>query len=181
MNGTNPGPPPIRQDDSAPHDIGTLSSLADRDPDAAAVGPTHSAYGSGHPELILFEEDQQTGRSYPLREHRTRIGASADADITLPDIAEFAVDIIHDDRDEYVVQPPVHDVSLLRTGARLEFGRWILVYQRDEASDHGRRYGGRSGEGELSGQEPQEPRPDYRGDAAQARTHQANVDQQQGG
>ena len=46
--------------------------------------------------------------------------------------------------------------QLLRTGARVQVGEHVLVYQREEFADHGRPYGGRVG-GELGRQAPQGP------------------------
>lgn len=50
--------------------------------------------------------------------------------------------------------------QLLRTGSRLEMGRWTMSYFRSEEADHGRSHGGRIG-GELGYQRPQET-PRYR-------------------
>ena len=48
--------------------------------------------------------------------------------------------------------------AVLRTGSRVELGRWrTLVFVREEWADHGRPHGGRIG-GELGHQRPQGPR-----------------------
>lgn len=53
------------------------------------------------------------------------------------------------------------DVAVLRTGSRVDLGRWTVTFYREEYADHGRPFGGRIG-GELGHQrvQPQRrPRP----------------------
>jgi hypothetical protein len=96
------------------------------------------------------------------------IGSDSGCDVVLPDGMGVQVEIGLDDRDEFVVDDLAGGVATvdgraahgltLHTGDRLQIGPWEAVFQRDEASDHGRPYGGRQG-GEGSHQPPQPARP----------------------
>ena len=90
------------------------------------------------------------------------IGSGPDADLQLDGLEPVHAEIVHNERDEYVlVRHGVvtgsfgpADSSILRTGARLQMGPWCLAYFREEFADHGRPFGGRSG-GEFAYQKPQ--------------------------
>ncbi len=144
------------------------------------VTTTHAGYGEGRPELRLAMNDQDwTGEPQPvfrLDHEVTSIGSAPDADIRLPDLAPHHAQVIHDERDEYVLvllapgeapASPEADPTarpapqVLRTGATFRVGPWALSFERAEEADHGRPYGGRQG-GEGSVQFTQPPRPDYR-------------------
>lgn len=137
---------------------------------------THSTPGSGRPRLyfVVGSEawDGTPPREYHLGERAT-IGSSPDADLCLEGLPPIAAVIHHDADDEYRLEAEnagggsaLLDVSgnrrvsgrLLRTGARIELGKWRLAFFREEYADHGRPFGGRIG-GELSHQRPQPPRP----------------------
>ncbi|GAA3761058.1 hypothetical protein GCM10022240_12010 [Microbacterium kribbense] len=142
---------------------------------------THADWGAGDPRVILTGED--TRRTIRLTAAVTRIGSGADADIRLKGLDPIAAEIIHDEGDEFVYVPhaagqtsarlePIQSVDgalgeVLRMGARFTLGSWSFVYMREEFADHGRPHGGiEGGEGSSGIQSPQEPRPDYSGDAA---------------
>ena len=151
-----------------------------------AITTTHAGYGEGHPVLVLAMDSQgwsgEPQPVYPLREVTT-IGSSPGADIRLDGLQPVHAEVRHDDRDEYVLvllssgeAPAATDddptsvpgPQVLRTGATFHVGRWALTFQRAEAADHGRPFGGREGgEGELQSLQP--PRPDYRGEHDEAR------------
>ena len=146
--------------------------------DAADTGgytptTTHSAWGAGHPRLIVSGADHL---EYPLDGDRVTIGSADDADLRVAGIAPIHAEIRHDDRDEYLLL--LHEESetnttpepresldgaegiVLRSGAQFRMGQWRFTFARDEYADHGRPFGGREG-GELADQPVQPPRPDY--------------------
>jgi len=142
------------------------------------VTTTHYASGGGRPRLIFVVGSQnwngQKPREFDLLPATTRIGSSPDADLVLADLKPFHAEIRHDENDEYVLYPlgevsgsvrPVDDVAstrgggiILRTGSRVEMGKWRMAFFREEFADHGRPFGGRVG-GEFAVQKPQAPRP----------------------
>lgn len=142
------------------------------------VTTTHARYGEGHPVLVLAMDSQHWSGEpqpvFPLHE-LTTIGSSPHADVRLDGLQPVHAEVRHDDRDEYVLvmlgsgEAPAathHDPArvpgpqVLRTGSTFHVGRWALTFQRAEAADHGRPYGGREG-GEGERQPLQPARPDY--------------------
>jgi len=133
------------------------------------VTTTHDPARGGSPRLVLVEKDNPRGERQPvywLTEEVTTLGSGADCTVRLPDLRALHVEIVHDEKDEYVVRSHHPDTrvngsrvrtQILRTGSRLEVGRWTLAYSREEHADHGRPFGGRIG-GELGHQQPQPPR-----------------------
>ncbi|WEO76289.1 FHA domain-containing protein [Cryobacterium sp. SO2] len=136
------------------------------------VTTTHYTPGSGRPRLIFVvgseNWDGQPPREFNLLPENTRIGSGADADLRLDGLDLLHAEIRHNANDEYVLiahgmvgggsssaQP--EQGLILRTGARIEMGRWRMGFFREEYADHGRPYGGRLG-GELSVQKPQPDR-----------------------
>ncbi|MET4096763.1 FHA domain-containing protein [Arthrobacter sp. UYCu712] len=130
------------------------------------ITTTHHTRGSGRPRLIFIQDSAtwngQVPREFDLIGERTSIGSSPSADLQLPGLDPVHAEIVHNDRDEYVlVRRGVvtgsfgpSGSSVLRTGTRLQMGPWRLAYFREEFADHGRPFGGRSG-GELAYQRPQ--------------------------
>jgi hypothetical protein len=96
------------------------------------------------------------------------VGGDPTAAVRLPGLRPREAEVRRTRDDEFVVVPlagdvrvngaPVRSEALLRTGARVDVGRWTLVFVREEYADHGRPFGGRVG-GELGRQRPQPPRP----------------------
>ncbi len=136
------------------------------------VTTTHDAPGGGNPRLVLTVGNSRLPESgqviHPLRAQRTTIGSDPGCDVQLAGLDPVHAVIEHDPQDEYVVVDQAHDHStrvngvpverrLLRTGARVELGDWVLAYRREEYADHGRPYGGRIG-GELGRQRSQPAR-----------------------
>jgi hypothetical protein len=153
--------------------------------DAADTGryiptTTHSDWGAGNPRLIVSGADHF---EFPLDRDRVTIGSGADADLLVDGADRTHAEILHDDRDEYLLQlfapaetnttPEPRDsldgaeAIVLRSGAQFRMGEWRFTFARDEYADHGRPYGGREG-GELEDQPVQPPRPDYTADADDA-------------
>lgn len=141
------------------------------------VTTTHYAPGAGRARLIFVvgseNWDGRPPREFDLLPAVTRIGSAADADLRLDGLDGLHAEIRHDENDEYVLV--AHGLvgggsstaspergMILRTGARIEMGRWRMGFFREEYADHGRPYGGRLG-GELSVQKPQPGRPTRRG------------------
>lgn len=139
------------------------------------VTTTHDPRRGGNPRLVLTTGNSrlpEDGRVvFPLRGDTTVIGSSPESDIRLDGLAPVQAVVVRDDKDELVlldrsgdrstrvggaVLPP--DGRLLRTGARISVGEWVLAYRRAEFADHGRPFGGRIG-GELGHQRSQ-PAPD---------------------
>ena len=138
------------------------------------VTTTHDPLGGGNPRL-LFAEDSRLGlptRVFYLKKGTTSIGGSSESDLMLDGLDDLQAEIRRNDDDEYVVMAlggpgetrvngaTVIQPQLLRTGSRLQMGRWTMSYFRSEEADHGRPYGGRIG-GELGHQRSQ-PTPTYR-------------------
>ncbi|WP_243229708.1 FHA domain-containing protein [Microbacterium sp. CIAB417] len=151
---------------------------------------THDAWGAGDPHLRITRGDDRL--MFHLRDDVVRIGSAAGNELVLPGAEAVHATITHDERDEYVLtlhgpgetNAASQDASgerteILRTGARFTVGEWELVFGREESADHGRPYGGRQG-GELSDQDLQPPRPDYRADAAATRKEHAADSAQDG-
>jgi hypothetical protein len=96
------------------------------------------------------------------------IGSSESADLSLPGLDSLQARVRRDPNDEYMLvlvsdQTPCSfnggrlqagDERVLRTGSRVQLGRWTMTYTREEYADHGRPYGGRAG-GEFARQRPQ--------------------------
>lgn len=138
-------------------------------PPKPVVTTTHDPRRGGNPRLVLTVGNTRLPESrkviHPLRGEVVTIGSGEDCDIRLAGLAALHAEVRHDARDEYVLVDragrrttrvngvPV-DERLLRTGARVELGDWVLAYRREEYADHGRPYGGRIG-GELGHQKPQ--------------------------
>ncbi|MGI9007529.1 MAG: FHA domain-containing protein [Streptosporangiaceae bacterium] len=134
---------------------------------------THDPHGGGHPRLILalggLAEAHSAQREFPLFPGTTTVGSAADADVRLIGLEHRHAEVRRDGADEYVYcdlgssagsrvdGQPVGEWAL-HTGDRIEIGRWILSYYRDEFADHGRPYGGREGGGPYRPPRP-EPRP----------------------
>ncbi|TFB98790.1 hypothetical protein E3O42_14880 [Cryobacterium adonitolivorans] len=142
------------------------------------VTTTHYAPGAGRPRLIFVVGSEnwngQPPREFNLLPGVTRIGSGDDADLRLDGLDDLHAEIRHDENDEYllVAHGPVGGGArtdapspglILRTGARLEMGRWRMGFFREEYADHGRPHGGRLG-GELSVQKPQPSRDSARRD-----------------
>jgi hypothetical protein len=161
----------------------TLFPLAPtfRRPRRRPVTTTHDPEGGGRPRLVFapgpspWPGEQQ--RVFDLGPAVTTIGSAATADLRLEGLAPEHAEIHRTADDEFVfvqlsrtevslvngarVRPEQLDSSrppLLRTGTRVQVGRWTMSYSREEYADHGRPYGGRVG-GEFGHQRPQPPRP----------------------
>ncbi|QNE48429.1 FHA domain-containing protein [Glaciihabitans sp. INWT7] len=142
------------------------------------VTTTHYLPGSGRPRLIFVIGSEnwngQMPREFDLLPNGTTIGSGAEADLQLEGLSPVHAEIRHTKDDEYVLYP-IGELSgssrlaeasgrkdggqVLRTGTRIELGKWKMAYFREEFADHGRPHGGRVG-GELARQKPQvDPRP----------------------
>lgn len=134
---------------------------------------THAEWGAGRPHLLITSDDAERF-TYPITVDEMTIGSAAGNTLSLAGSDPLHATIVHDERDEYVLT--MHGegntnassltddgtrTEILRTGAQFTIGRWRFVFRRDEYADHGRPYGGREG-GELSDQQSQPARPDYR-------------------
>ncbi|WP_298039791.1 hypothetical protein [uncultured Microbacterium sp.] len=135
---------------------------------------THAEWGAGNPRLLVSRDGERF--VFDLVADAVRIGSADGNELQLADTDPVHADVVHDDRDEYVLTLHGHGEmnanpdaaetgasgrsEILRTGARFTAGDWTLVYSREEFADHGRPYGGRVG-GEFSDQPPQPERPDY--------------------
>jgi hypothetical protein len=134
---------------------------------------THDPDRGGYPRLVMAPSphpqpgDRQP--AFPLGD-LTTIGSDPSCDIVLAGLSPLHAEVrrrIEDD--EFYLHPlqagdsvranggVVGAEALLRTGTRVDVGRWTLSYFREEYADHGRPYGGRVG-GELGHQRPQPPR-----------------------
>ncbi len=138
------------------------------------VTTTHYLRGSGRPRLIFVVGsdvwDGKPPREFRLLDGTTTIGSSMDADLRLDGLEPTHAEIRHNENDDYVLHlmgGSTEDVPLLlrsgsspargrilRTGARIELGKWRMGFFREEFADHGRPYGGRVG-GELAHQKRQ--------------------------
>ena len=116
---------------------------------------------------MIFVQDSkswngQVPREFSLTAERVRIGSDDSVDLQLPGLDGVHAEIVHNDRDEYVLVRHGKvtgsfgpgSASVLRTGSRLQMGQWCLAFFREEFADHGRPFGGRSG-GEFAYQRPQ--------------------------
>ncbi len=138
---------------------------------------THDPDRGGYPRLVMAPDP------YPLPGHHqsafplgtlTTIGSDPGCDITLSGLEPLHAHVRRTFDDELVLVPlvPGDQVrvngavisreALLRTGTRVQLGRWTLSYSREEYADHGRPFGGRVG-GELGRQRPQPPRGEHLG------------------
>lgn len=130
------------------------------------ITTTHYTRGSGRPRLIFVQNAEawngQIPREFNLTADRVRIGSDESADLRLPGLDAVHAEIVHTERDEYVLVRHGKiggsfgqgSSSVLRTGARVQMGEWCLAFFREEFADHGRPFGGRSG-GEFAYQRPQ--------------------------
>ena len=130
------------------------------------ITTTHYTRGGGRPRLIFVQDsvswNGQVPREFGLAAERVRIGSDDSADLQLPGLDGVHAEIVHNDKDEYVLVRHGKvsgsfgpgSTSVLRTGARLQMGQWCLAFFREEFADHGRPFGGRSG-GEFAYQRPQ--------------------------
>lgn len=135
------------------------------------VTTTHDPARGGHPRLVVVDRDRylpgEQQRVFWLEEDMVSIGGTPDSDIVLAGLEPLHAEVVHDEADEFVVRArggvvrvggaPVES-QVLRSGARVQVGRWTLAFGREEYADHGRPYGGRIG-GELGRQRTQPPRP----------------------
>lgn len=131
---------------------------------------THDPRRGGRPRLVLAAGNSRLPDDrravFRLRDGVTTVGSDPACDICLADLDPVHAVVVHDDRDELVVQDRSADGSttvngervvgghLLRTGARVDLGPWTLTYRRAEYADHGRPFGGRAG-GEIGHQRSQ--------------------------
>jgi hypothetical protein len=130
------------------------------------ITTTHYTRGGGRPRLIFVQDSKswngQVPREFSLTADRVRIGSDESVDLQLPGLDGVHAEIVHNDRDEYVLVRHGKvtgsfgpgSTSVLRTGSRLQMGQWCLAFFREEFADHGRPFGGRSG-GEFAYQRPQ--------------------------
>ncbi|WDH78412.1 FHA domain-containing protein [Microbacterium esteraromaticum] len=144
---------------------------------------THAAWGAGRPHLRITGADDERS-TFDITVDQVTIGSGAGSTLLLPGADALHATIVHDDRDEYVLtmhgagamnanreEDAEPHSEILRTGAHFTIGEWLLVFAREEFADHGRPFGGREG-GELSDQDSQPARPDYRGDDERPRGHE---------
>ncbi|KUM36941.1 FHA domain-containing protein [Arthrobacter sp. EPSL27] len=130
------------------------------------ITTTHYTRGGGRPRLIFVQDSTtwngQVPREFSLTAERVSIGSDESVDLQLPGLDGVHAEIVHNDRDEYVLVRHGKvtgsfgpgSASVLRTGSRLQMGQWCLAFFREEFADHGRPFGGRSG-GEFAYQRPQ--------------------------
>ncbi|MGB5935722.1 MAG: FHA domain-containing protein [Ornithinimicrobium sp.] len=134
---------------------------------------THDPDGGGRPRLVFSmgsaAQAGQPRRVHDLTPNGTSIGSAESSALVLADVAPQQAEVRRDSDDEYILvalsdNPPtkvngVHLIEgnekVLRTGTRLQIGRWTMTYTRAEFADHGRPYGGRAG-GEFSQQRKQD-------------------------
>ena len=141
-----------------------------RRPRVAAT--THDPDGGGYPRLVMAPGPHPLpGERQPVFHlgTLTTIGSSVDSDVVLTGLEPLHAEVRRTQDDELLLVPlvrdgsvkvngaPVQGEALLRTGTRVEVGRWTMSYYREEYADHGRPYGGRIG-GELGHQRPQPSR-----------------------
>lgn len=141
------------------------------------VTTTHDPRRGGNPRLVLTTGNSQlpTDRRvvFPLRGEETTIGSAPGCDIRLDGLGDLHAVVVHGDDDELVLYDRSRDRStllngarvpeqgrVLRTGARVSIGAWMLAYRRAEFADHGRPFGGRVG-GEI-GHQLSQPTPQHR-------------------
>lgn len=125
---------------------------------------THYARGGGRPRLIFVRDsetwDGRPPKEYNLTAETTIIGSGKEANMQLPELADCAGRVVHNDSDEYMfvgheesAQPG--NEQILRTGARFMIGPWRFVFVREEYADHGRPFGGRTAGEFAKRQRPQ--------------------------
>ncbi len=139
------------------------------------VTTTHDPDGGGRPRFFFPGEvnglpGQRTHVFYLRVGRTTTVGGDPGDDLQLDGLEPVQAEIRRDEWDEYwVVSTGTEPVRVngaptrqarMRTGTRVQIGRWTMVYFRAEYADHGRPYGGRIG-GEAGHQIPQ-PMPTYR-------------------
>lgn len=117
---------------------------------------TPGGYGAGHPVLVLAmgEHGWSGGRQpvFALHHEVTTIGSAPDADVRLDELAPAHAQVLHDERDDYVLvllapgEAPAaaHDDPAgvpgpqpLHSGSTFRIGRWALTFLRAESADHG--------------------------------------------
>ena len=134
---------------------------------------THYLPRSGRPRLIFVIGSKnwngQMPREFDLLPEVTTIGSGSEASLQLDGLNALHAEIRRTADDEYVLYPIGAQAGgsglvettgrkdggqVLRTGTRIELGKWKMAYFREEFADHGRPHGGRVG-GEMSRQKPQ--------------------------
>lgn len=134
---------------------------------------THYLPRSGRPRLIFVIGSKnwngQMPREFNLLPDVTTIGSGSEASLQLDGLNVLHAEIRHTADDEYVLYPigalaggsglvettgRKDGGQVLRTGTRIELGKWKMAYFREEFADHGRPHGGRVG-GEMSRQKSQ--------------------------
>lgn len=135
---------------------------------------THGSWGSGHPHLSIRRSDHRM--DFALTAGTVRLGSAPDMELIVPGADPHHATIVHNEFDEFALtmhgdgdmsaasEGPGGRSETLRSGARFTIGPWEFAFWREEASDHGRPYGGRNG-GEGSVEPRQGPRPDYHREA----------------
>lgn len=139
------------------------------------VTTTHDPAQGGSPRLVVAPDQEawhgERQMVFWLGECVTTFGSDPDNDVVLPGLAARHAEVHHDRDDEMVlvaVDPETRANGarvrrqVLRTGARVQLGPWVLGYFREEYADHGRPYGGRVG-GEVGHQRRQPSRERLRG------------------
>jgi hypothetical protein len=138
---------------------------------------THAEWGAGNPRLVFNvgeEYDGSPAREFALVDDVVIVGSAESAQLRLEGLEPEHARIVHEDDDEYVLDPlgdvavgsegqaddPAPERHVLRSGAKVQLGSWSMFFTRDESADHGRPHGGRVG-GELAHQKSQPERPDY--------------------
>jgi hypothetical protein len=104
-----------------------------------SVTTTHDPRRGGNPRLVLTVGNARVPDSgrviHPLRSDRTRIGSDEECEIRLEGLDPLHAEVLHDDRDEFVVLDHAADGTVrvnglaghrrvLRTGARVQVGEW---------------------------------------------------------
>lgn len=154
------------------------------------VKTTHDVHGGGNPRLVMLFNDsvdfaieeqkrldgqaqKEIPKEFPLVPGVTRIGSADDCEIWLPELRPHHAEVRRDETDEYsIFDLSDGDTSVdggrapdgipLRSGRRIEVGRWTAVYEREEYADHGSPYGGHVG-GAFDGYRKDQPVPRPRG------------------
>lgn len=136
------------------------------------ITTTHDPLVGGSPRFFFAASGRwDDGTRVFYLKPGTTIGSAPECDLQLAGIDPVQAEVRRDDEDEYLLVPvgtsptvvngrPVTGEQLMRTGTRIQLGRWTVSYFRAEEADHGRPYGGRLG-GELGYQRPQR-KPRYR-------------------
>ncbi len=134
------------------------------------VTTTHDPDGGGRPRFYFSGQlNRLPGsrtREFFLRVGQvTTIGSDPSCHLQLDGLEPFEAEVRRDEWDEYwVVSTGTTPVRVngapvtsarMRTGTKVQIGRWIMSYFRAEHADHGRPHGGRIG-GEAGHQIPQD-------------------------